>query len=310
MEYVVLLQPALFVIAGVLALVALFKGFYRDVPNEDGYARLRFRSGVSRRVAVPLLALALLAPAIVVTPPGHRGVIFSQSGGVQSNERVEGLSFILPYFQSAIQMDVRTQKYEVELFAQTLDLQEITVPMAVNYNVLPEIAAELYQEVGRDYEDTIIRPAALQIGKQSIGLVKAVDFARERAALAEDIFDSLYQELLPRGIVVTFVAVEDAVFDPLFIIAVKNKVIADERASEQERLVAATLAEAEQVRAAASGVADAILVEAMAQAEANEILALSLSLDLLTWQRILQWDGSLPNTLLSGGEADILLNVQ
>ena len=176
----------------------LARGFYRKEETDDGLRPIGYRIGNSFRAVGWAAAVLVASTALVVTPPGHRGVVYSQSGGVITAERVEGLSFIIPLVQSAVQIDVRTQKYEVEAFAQTKDLQEITVPIAVNYHVDPRLAAELYQEVGRDYERVVIRPAVLQHAKAAVGQVRAVDFAVQRAQLATDIASTLEAELAPQ----------------------------------------------------------------------------------------------------------------
>jgi prohibitin 2 len=291
MEYITLFQPA------VLVLTALGAFTYTVLSIKRRHLPNLAAAGVI------LLAGLTVTSAVVVTPEGHRGVVYSAVGGVQSSERPVGYSLIVPYFQSAVQMDVRTQKFFTdEAFAQSSDLQEITVHVAVNYHVDPRQAAELFDTVGRGYEEVVIRPAVFQLVKQEVGLVKAVDFATEREELANDIQFQLVQRLDPLGIDVEFVALEDAVFDPDFIKAVKDKVIADQEVEEQLRLVAAAEHRASQAVNTADGEARAIERVAEAQAQANRDIAASLTTDLLLWQRLIQWSGVLPETYLGGSD--------
>lgn len=298
MEYTVLLQPA------ILAASILGTVFYLG-------RAVRHRHGDAVKAAVVIAATGLtLTSALVVTPEGHRGVVYSAAGGINQTERVEGVSFIVPYFQSAVQMDVRTRKFFTdEAFAQSSDLQEITVHVAVNYHVDPSRAADLFQNVGRGYEDVLIRPAVFQLVKEQVGLVKAVDFARSREELASAIGTRLATRLEPAGVTVEFVAIEDAVFDPDFISSVKDKVIADEKAEESARLVVKATNDARAVVETAQGRATAIEVEAEAQASANRVIAGSLTQDLLVWQRILQWSGQLPDTVLGGDPLDVIVDL-
>jgi prohibitin 2 len=297
MQYAIYLP---LIVAG-LSLVALVVFIVRAV---------RGHAGATRGIVAALACGLLLYPSIVVTPPGHRGVIYSSTGGINPTERVEGVSFVIPYAQSAVMINVRTLRYTVDAPSQTSDLQEINVPISVGYHVVPGMAAELYRDVGKGYEGIIISPLVFQLAKAEVGQIRAVDFARQRAALAESITTQLTAALAPYGLVVEWVAVEDAVFDPAFIDAVKNKIIADEKASQEERLVAAAEAQARQVRAKAQGEADRIIIEATAQADANLIIAQSLTVDLLIWQRIIHWNGVLPTTLVGeGAPLDLLFNV-
>ncbi|KKK78439.1 hypothetical protein LCGC14_2843560 [marine sediment metagenome] len=283
----------------------LFKGFGK----EKGW---RFAKGAGKRAGIALIAAAVVLPAIVVTPPGHRAAIYTLTSGVSDVERGEGLSFVFPYAQTARMVNVRTQVYRnAEVFAQSLDLQEITAHVALNYHVDPDEAAELYQSIGLGYEATIIAPAVLQLAKQEIGLVKAVDFARNREPLARDVEAALVVQLAPYGIIVEYFNIEDAVFDQAFILAVKNKVIADEEAAREQRLIAAEAAKKEQTILKAEAEGQKRLIEARGEREAIVKIAAALGFtadEYLEWLLIGAWSGDLPTTLIGdAGDFGVLL---
>ena len=314
--YEVFVQPVLLVGLILTVIGMLGRGIYTtpstlEVDGQEITTRKwSYRGKQALKAAVTLGVGLFLIASLVVVPPGQRGVIYSGSGGVNSVERQEGYSLILPLYQTAIMMNVREQKfYTEEAFAQSSDLQEITVHVAVNYFVTPDDSAELYADVGKTYEDTILAPAVFQAVTQEVGLIIAEDFAAARAKLAADLLIDLRRRLDSEGITVTYVAVEDAVFDPDFIRSVKEKVVAEQEAQEQFNLIAAAANTATQAVKLAEGEGTALLTVANAQAEANEVLAASLDSQLLTWQRLITWDGVLPGTLLQGSEADILLAV-
>ena len=312
--YEVFVQPVLFV-GLILTVIGLLTRAITRTPSTvevDGQEIATKAWGLSgRKLAkagiVAVTGLFLIA-ALVVVPPGQRGVVYSGNGGVNFTERQEGYSLLLPLYQTAIMMNVREQKYVTEVFAQSSDLQEITVHVAVNYLVTPTEAAELYADVGKAYEETILQPATFQSVTQQVGLIIAEDFAANRAVLAGALLTDLQGRLVGEGITVTFVAIEDAVFDQAFIQAVKDKVIAEQEATRQFNLIAAAENTKEQVIRTAEGEAAAILAVATAQAEANRVIALSLDTQLLTWQRQSIWGGVLPETLIQG-ESDVLLAV-
>ncbi len=303
--YEVLIQPALYAASLIAILVALFKGAGRKKK------RFRLRKGAGRRALLTLAVAAVIVPAIVVTPPGHRAAIFNLRGGVSDIERGEGVSLIIPYVQTARMVNTRTQVFtNDEVFAQSSDLQEITVHVAVNYHVDPDQAAELYQQVGLGYELTIIQPAVLQLVKQEVGLIKAADFAVNREPLARAVERELEAQLGPFGVVVEFVNIEDAVFDPDFISAVKDKVIADELADKERRLIEAEAAKKEQVILQAEAEEQKRLIEARGEKRAIEEVASALSFtneEYLEWVRLLRWDGVLPATLLGSDAGGLLI---
>lgn len=306
MQYEQLIQPALWALTIGVAITCLALGIRARRMQEA--ARTRVRSWFLR-ATIAGLAAAVFVPAIGVVPAGHRGVVYSWGGGVSPNERGEGVTLLVPWVQHLRYLSVRTQKvYSEEIFSQSSDLQEITVVASANFHVQPESAAELYQEVGTRYVETVIQPALFQRTKAAVGQVKAEDFALSRADLAVTVETELTQQLAVHGIVVEFVNIEDAIFDPAFVQAVKEKVIAEQEAAEQERLIVAEAAKKQQAIIQAEGRARSVLVEAGAQADANDLLAASLSTDLLRWRWITTWDGVLPTTLLGGEDATLLID--
>jgi len=304
--YEILLQPALYVFAAVGVLVALFRGAGKRK------SKFKLAKGARKRSLVALAVAAVVLPALVVTPPGHRAAIYTLGDGVSDVERGEGLSLVIPYAQTARMVNVRTQVYKnPEVFAQSQDLQEITVHVAVNYHIDPDQAAEIYQDIGLDYENTVIGPAVLQLVKEEVGLVKAVDFALSRQQMARDVETALTTQLNVYGIVIEFVNIEDAVFDPDFIKAVKEKVIAVEEAAEQLNLIEAERAKKQQVILQAEAQEQKRLIEARGEADAIEEVAAALGFttgEYLDWVLINQWSGDLPTTLIGdAGEFGVLL---
>jgi regulator of protease activity HflC (stomatin/prohibitin superfamily) len=179
-------------------------------------------------------------------------------------------------------------------FVQSKDLQEITVRASLVYSITPDQAAELYDAVGPEYEKRIIEPIFFDAIKEAGGQRAALSFAEELASIANDIEAIVTPQLEQRGIQVQSVALEDAVFDPEFILSVKEKVIADQEAAEQQRLVAAEQAKKQQVE-----------LQAAAQQERARVLGLSPEQYLhLLW--IEKWGGILPSTML-GQDAEVIL---
>ena len=305
MQYEELIQPALWLVTIGVALAFLIRAFLQR-------RRPRGKPKARRSMLVVLGAVlvgVLLIPAIAFVPAGHRGVVYEWGGGVNPSERAEGITFLVPWVQHMRPQSVRTHKiFSDQVFSQSSDLQEITVVTSLNYHVDPTKAAELYQNVGPNFESTVIQPALFQRTKAAVGQVKAEDFALQRSNLAQTIENQLTVQLAGFGIEVEFVNIEDAVFDPSFLEAVKAKIIAEQEALRQENLIAAAANVKEQVIIEAEANAKKIEVEAEAQAEANRKIAASLTSEMLRWQWIIDWDGTLPTTLLEGDDVPLILD--
>lgn len=310
--YEVWLLPGLWAAWAVTVLWLLGCSFRRTAvetaPDGAPLRRTVLVAGGLRRAGVVFLAGLLLLPAIVVTPPRHRTVIYSAVGGVLDAPRPEGVSFVVPWVQTPVSYDVGLVRwYSEEVYAQSIDLQEITVVVSVNHRLDPDATPDLHRRLGRGYADILITPMVQHVVKREVGLVRAADFAQNRQVLADAVQAELEAVLVPWGIVPVVTAIEDAIFDPDFIAAIKAKVIADERAAEQQRLVAMRAAERDQVEITAD--AERIRRELEARGERAAIEQVVAALDFnaeqyLQWLLLQQWNGELPTTLV--GSADPL----
>lgn len=308
----VFIVPILWGILIITVATMLFTSFKRDkmvVEDDAGEVileKVKWTRNAGRiRRAIGLLVFGgLILASIVVVPPGHRGAVYT-TNGISTIERGEGYSFIVPIFHNANMVNVREQVYEnEEVYAQTRDLLEVTMQIGVNYYVTPDKAADIFRDVGHDYETALIKPAVLDIAKQEAGLIDALDFPRDREKLAESILSGLRARLEDIGITVTFVAIQDAIFPSAFVDAVRNKEIAEEKAEESLRLVDVAVNEAEQARQRASGEADALVTVAEAKREEQQVLGMSPTE--YVWFKT--WNGILPSTLL-GESGDFIVDL-
>ena len=97
-----------------------------------------------------LVLIAVASSCFTVVKAGHTGVVMT-FGAVEDKVMSEGLNFKIPFIQSVVQMNNRTQKTETEGTASSKDLQIISYVVAVNYHVNDSSSASLYQNVGMDY---------------------------------------------------------------------------------------------------------------------------------------------------------------
>jgi hypothetical protein len=317
--YEVVLLPALWASWGLAVLILAASAFGRADGEEIDGVMVRHTTvngGRMRAAGAALLAGLVLLPAIVVTPPRHRAVIYSAWGGVSDHERPEGVSFVVPFAQTAVQFNVGVQRwYSEEVYAQSSDLQEITVVISVDYAPDPTQAAELYRTIGKDYANVLITPVVQHAVKERVGQTRAIDFAINRAALALAVEDQLTDELGQHGINVVFVAVEDAIFRASFIDSVAAKVEADQYAEEQRRLVAAEGFKRDQIALQADAVRITRETEAAGDRAAIQQVADALGFDAdeyLRWLLLQRWDGVLPSTLVGDldGDVGLLLNLE
>jgi regulator of protease activity HflC (stomatin/prohibitin superfamily) len=260
-------------------------------------------------------------------PTGHVGIL-THFGKVQDANVGEGLCF-KNWFDKITNMSLQTQKLEMTISAFSKDLQEVTVKLAVNYNIDRETASTLFQTVGVKYEDILIRPSAEEDTKIVFAEYGAEGLIINREELPKSVKALLTESMSPHGIKVSKVAIEDIDFKDAFTDAVERKQVATQdkltEQIEQDRktietqeqakrdlIVANT--EAEKAKIAAEADLEVTKIQADAaeyagqkEAAKNKAISEWLTTELIDYYRILQWDGKMP--IVYGGNTMPLLDM-
>src|SRR3990167_972223 len=233
-----IISMVLWVALAVSVLGLLFSGLHRTATTVEGLPvnRWSYRRTAALRAAAVGVAGFLLLSSIAIVPYGHRGVVFSMLGGVQDAERYEGLSLVVPLLQQVYTMNVQTQVYSYEAVTQTADLQEVKIPVSVQYHIDPDRAAEVYQDVGKFgiVAAVVLEPPTFLGLNSAVGKILAVDLAQQTPVVAESVVAQILPVAERHAVVVEFVSINDKVFDPEFIAAVKAKVIEGQKKEQSE----------------------------------------------------------------------------
>lgn len=180
----------------------------------------------------------------------------------------------------------------------------VNADIALSYSIVSEKVPAIFVEFRKDvqhitgvYMRSKVRDAFGRCGsKMPITGI----FGDQKQALLDAVRDSLNNDLGPKGFqfdMVSFVGalrVDDKVTN-----SINATIEATQKAIEAENLVRQAEANARSQVAKAKGEADAITALAIAQAEANRIVASSLTPDLVHWQAVQKWSGTLPS--VTGG---------
>jgi regulator of protease activity HflC (stomatin/prohibitin superfamily) len=119
---------------------------------------------------------------------GTVGVI-THFGAVQTEILPEGLHFITPVKTKIIPMDVRIQLVEDEASASSKDLQMVTSRVALNFYLSKQKANIIFQELGLQYETTIIAPTIQESVKSTIAKFNAEEIITLRPKVKQMIFE-------------------------------------------------------------------------------------------------------------------------
>lgn len=270
-------------------------------------------------IAVILSAIIIICSCIAVVPTGYTGIL-TTFGRVEDRTISSGANFIAPW-QRVIKMDNRTQKIELTTSAFSSDIQQVDLKMSVNYCIDQNTAQTLYRTVGENYFETVMFPRIQENVKAIFSQYSAENLIAKRETLSEAIAENTRNDLAGYGITIVSFAVEDIDFTDAFTDAVEAKQVAAQRklAAETEqaqktmeeeqaakRAVIAAQADADKAIIAANADLEVVKVQAEAalyagekEAEMNKRISESLTPELSKYYWIKQWNGELPDTVLS-----------
>lgn len=288
----------------------------------------------ARAVRVPKLAIILtlviilgliaFATCTARIPTGYTAIV-TTFGKVSDNTLEAGFHVKSP-FQKITLMDNREQKRTFVTEAFSSDIQQVDINGSVNYAINKSTAMTLFKEVGVDYFDKLVYPRMLEITKGVFSKYTAENLVAYRQVLSETILKDLGEELEPYGINIISISIENIDFTDAFTDAVEAKQVAAQKKLqaeiEQSQKTMETQQQAERQKIQAQAEADvakinadadayAVKVRAEAEAEANKEIAESLTMELIEFNTIKQWNGELPTYVSGEGSTTLpILNLE
>ena len=257
---------------------------------QDKQGNMHVRSGavVSLIVVAVLLVVWLIFLSTYTVPAGFVGVV-TRFGAVQRIVQ-PGFGIKIPLVEDVVKMDVRTQKDQTDATADSIDLQAVTSTIAVNYNLDPQYASQVYSSVGTDYADILIAPAIQNIFKATTAQFAAEQLIDQREAVRSKAEASLKSQLAQYHVIVLNFNIVNFNFSDQFNQAIEAKQVAQQQVETAKQLLAKAQVDAQTAVAQAQG-----------QADAQKALkdAGSLTPEYLEFLAIQKWNGDLP-AIVSG----------
>lgn len=245
--------------------------------------------------------------------PGERGVL-TTFGKVEPYSLGEGIHFKVPIVQNVSIIDVKTQKVSTDASAASKDLQVVKTTVALNYKVNADQSHILFQNIGYDYRSRVIDPAIEESVKAATAQFTAEELITKRALVKQEIEEVMKGRLTGYYITVQNLSITNFDFSPEFNDAIEAKVKAEQEALKAERELdrikvekqqKITQAEAdnEKVKLEADAEAYSIRQKADSEAYALQVVReqLEQSKQLISYEAIRKWNGTVPNYMLGGG---------
>jgi len=250
---------------------------------------------------IAVLCIVLVSTSMYTVETGHRGVRV-RFGEVVGEGLSEGLYFVNPLTTHIVQLDTRILKWEAETQAYTRDVQQATLHFVLNYRLDPTKAHVVYRDVGEDWASKLVGQVVFEEMKREVGQHEAVDLIAQRDAAARKVEANIVKLLSARDVIVTGFQLTNIDYTSEFEHAVEAKVIAQQKAIEEQNRTVQVREQATQKVETAKGNAEATILTAKAEAESIAIRARALEQNakLVEWEAVQKWNGQLPQYMFGG----------
>lgn len=234
-------------------------------------------TGLLAAGAILAIGLAAAMSAFVQIPAGFVGVVRS-FGAVMGETLDPGLHIVIPLVNTIDEIDTRVKALKVEGYtAASREQQDLFLDATLNYHVDPRQAPRIVQELGVNFEDTIIRPRFLDIPKSVTDDYPTAVVINSRDEIRTKATQLLREQLEPRGIVVDGINFENFSYSEAYNQAIEDKQVAQQQVETERQKLAQQEIIAQQKVAAAKGDAESQIERARGEAESNKLVAASLT---------------------------------
>lgn len=268
------------------------KNYQIEELKRNYYIRKGIKYGLI--IFIALLLIITLFSSFTTVATGYVGVK-TRFGKVQDDVITEGLNLKTPYIEKIVRINCKTQKIEQTTEASSKDLQTVTISIALNYNVNKQNANKLYQEIGTEFEEVVIKPSILESVKSIVAKYNAEELITKRAEVSNQIQELLTQKIENRGFDVTEFNTTNIDFSQEFDKAIETKAV-----KQQEVETAKAELEKQKIdneKEISKAEKDAKVMEL----QNKQITDNTLKLKQLEIQEkmINKWSGNLPSTVLN-----------
>lgn len=225
-------------------------------------------SGIVRTVGIVVVLLGLALSAVKVIDPGKVGVqtLFGQ---VQDEVLPSGLHVINPLVDVTL-FSIQTENYtmsaksgegQVEgddaIRVLSSDGLEVTIDLSVLYKVTPSRAPYIYQNIGVDYVNKIVRPVTRTAIRDNAVNYQAVDlYSTKREEFQFKINKTISDNFAKNGLEVQQILVRNITLPATVRASIESKIQAEQDAQKMQFVLQKERQEADRKRVEAQGIAD------------------------------------------------------
>ncbi len=224
--------------------------------------------GILTITGLVLVALAALFSTFKVIEPGQVGVQ-TLFGKVKENTLESGLHVINPLVD-VVPFSIQTENYTMSarsaeghsegddaIMVLSSDGLQVTIDLSVLYRVTPAKAPFILQNIGRNYEDKIVRPVTRTVIRDAAVSYAAVDlYSTKRSEFLFKITKSISDNFAKNGLEVQQVLIRNVALPATVRASIESKIQAEQEAQKMQFVLQKERQEADRKRVEAQGIAD------------------------------------------------------
>lgn len=189
--------------------------------------------------------------------PGERGVKRTL-GELDDTVYEPGVVFHNFFVTTVVRLPVRTQNLEVNLPLPSREGLTVQSEISILYRIRPEAVPEVLENIGQDYETSLVLPTFRSAAADISARHSAKDMhSKERNEIEKEVTSRLREELGPRGFVIERVLLKSIVLPRGLSRAIEAKLAAEQEAQRMAFVLDREKREAQRRRVEAEGLRDA-----------------------------------------------------
>ena len=254
-----------------------------------------------KKIFLNLIVISVIISSCAVVNPGEVGVK-QQFGKIKGQVQNQGLVILNPLITELVTVPTRTVNKEVGLNLPSKEGLNVAAEISILYHVKQEKVIDIINEVGINYERTLILSTFRSASADVCAKFYAKDMhSGKRSQIESEIKNQMIEVLGGRGFVIEAILLKSIRLPVGLYSAIEGKLEAEQQAQQMEFVLQRETKEAERKRIEAEGIRDAQNIIKEGITDAN-----------IEWRslEVLKELSSSPNAkiIITDGKTPVLIN--